>query len=173
MNIKQKIDMIIDSFLVVLGIFIIILGILKYDNIKTIFVSSMFAYALLNFIQYFLTRKSNDMEGLYTTLACLLVGIADIYFPFNNNLVLSVSIMIWALIMSIIKFIKADYYNDRKDKMWKLRVISLILFIVIAILTSVSLNYNHNVQVMIIGYFFLIHGILELIDPITNYLIGK
>ena len=57
--------------------------------------------------------------------------------------------------------------------MWKLRIVLLLLFMLIGIVTSISLNYSDNVRVMVLGYFFLIHGILELIDPITKYLIGK
>jgi len=34
--------------------------------------------------------------------------------------------------------------------------------------------YESSVQVIIIGYFFLINSILDAIDPITNYLMrGK
>ena len=173
MKAKQKIDMIIESSLLLLGLVIIVLGIFNYSNIRVIFVSALFIYAIFNFIQFMLTRKSKDMEGLYTGLACVLIGIADLYFPFTNNLVLPLSIMSWTIIMSIIKVIKADYYNDRKDKTWKYKVASLILFMVVSILTSIALNYNYNVQVLIIGYFFLINGILELSEVLVKYLIGK
>ena len=75
--------------------------------------------------------------------------------------------------MSVIKFIKTDYYNDRKDRMWKIRIFTLLSFIIVGVLTSISLNYNSDVQVLILGYFFLIHGLLELVDPLTKYLIGR
>jgi uncharacterized membrane protein HdeD (DUF308 family) len=75
--------------------------------------------------------------------------------------------------MSIIKVIKADYYNDRRDRVWKFKMVSLCVFMVISVLTSVALNYNNNVQVLIIGYFFVINGILELSEPIVKYLLGK
>ena len=170
---KQKVDTIINSFLVVIGLLIIILAALKYSNVKTIFLIVMFSYAILNILQFILTKDSKDYEGLYTFLASLVVGIIDLFFSFDSANVLAISLMAWVTIMAVIKFIKTDYYNDRKDKMWKLRIILLILFIIIGIVTSISLNYSDNVRVMILGYFFLIHGILELIDPITKYLIGK
>ncbi len=150
-----------------------ILGIVGYNKIKVVFVSALFTYAIFNFIQYYLTRKSKDMEGLYTALASILVGIADLYFPFTNNVVLPLSIMVWAILMSIIKLIKADYYNDRRDRVWKFKMVTLGLFMVISVLTSVALNYNSNVQVLIIGYYFVINGILELSEPIVKYLLGK
>ncbi|MBE6158834.1 MAG: hypothetical protein E7159_03315 [Firmicutes bacterium] len=173
MKTKQFVDIIIEGVLLLFGLVIMILGIVGYSKIKVVFVSALFTYAIFNFIQFYLTRKSKDMEGLYTALASILVGIADLYFPFTNNVVLPVSIMVWSILMSIIKVIKADYYNDRRDRVWKFKMVSLCVFMVISVLTSVALNYNNNVQVLIIGYFFVINGILELSEPIVKYLLGK
>ena len=173
MKLKQKIDTVINSTLIVLGLLTIAAGAFKFSNIKTVFIAIMFSYALLNLFQFISTRKSKDYEGLYTFLASLTIGIVDLFLPFSNENILTISLMSWVTIMAVIKFIKTDYYNDRKDRMWKLRVILLLLFIMVGIITSISLNYSDSVNVMIIGYFFLIHGILELIDPITKYLIGK
>ena len=170
---KQKIDGVVDLFLVVIAVFIIVAGILKFSDVKTLFVSVLYVYAALNLAQYILTRKEKDYEGLYTALASTAVATVDLFISFNTVNVISVSIMAWVTMMSVIKFIKTDYYNDRKDRMYKLRIVSLVFFIVTGILVSLSLNYSANVQVLIIGYFFLIHGLLELIDPITKYLIGK
>jgi len=173
MKTKQKIDTIINSFLIILGMLIILLAIIKYNNVKVVFLTVMFSYALLNFLQFILTKNSKDYEGLYTFLASVAVGIVDLFFSFESENVLAISLMSWVTIMSVIKFIKTDYYNDRKDKMWKLRIVLLVLFMFVGIVTSISLNYSDNVRIMVLGYFFLIHGILELIDPITKYLIGK
>ena len=172
MKTKQKVDIVIDSFLVIVGIIVIALAIFKSSEVKLVFVNVMFAYALLNIVQFLLTKESKDFEGLYTFIASLLVGISALYFDFNTQ-VLSTCIMSWTTIMAVIKFIKTDYYNDRKDKMYKLRIITLILFIVVGFLAALSLNYSDNVKVLILGYFFLINGILELIDPVAKYLIGK
>ena len=173
MKTKQFVDIIIEGVLLLFGLVIMVLGIFGYDKIKVVFVSALFTYAIFNFIQYYLTRKSKDMEGLYTSLASVLVAIADISIPFTNNIVLPLSIMVWAMLMSIIKVIKADYYNDRRDRVWKFKMVTLGVFMVISVLTSVALNYNNNVQVLIIGYFFVINGILELSEPIVKYLMGK
>lgn len=173
MKTKQKIDTVINTFLVILGLLIIVLAVLKYSNVKVVFLTVMFSYALLNLLQFLLTKKSKDYEGLYTCLASATVGLVDLYFSFDSENVLAISLMSWVAMMSVIKFIKTDYYNDRKDRMWKLRIVLLVLFMLIGIVTSISFNYSDNIRIMVLGYFFLIHGILELIDPIAKYLIGK
>ena len=173
MKTKQKVDFGIDLALVVIGICNIILGIFGYTNIKLLLLVIFLIYALINLLQYVLTNKSQDFEGLYTFLASIVLSIVSYFIDFTKVNNLAIVILAWVIMMSVIKFIKTDYYNDRKDKMWKIRIFTLISFIIIGVLTSISLNYDKNVQVLIIGYFFFIHGILELIDPLTKYLIGK
>ena len=60
-----------------------------------------------------------------------------------------------------------------KNKLWELNIVNLILFIISGILAAVSLNYTGEVQILVIGFFFLINGILELMDPLAAYLIEK
>ena len=173
MKIKQKVDFAIDLALLIIGIVVIILGITGYKNVKLLLVIIFGIYALLNLMQFALTNKSKDFEGLYTFIASLILCGISYYINFNfvNNI--TVVILGWVGMMSVIKLIKTDYYNDRKDKMWKIRLFTLIVFIVAGVLTSISLNYSSNIQVLVIGYFFFIHGILELIDPLTKYLLGR
>lgn len=170
MKAKQMVDIFIESILFILGLVVLIIGIFSYSNIKVVFVSALFTYAIFNFIQYALTKESKDMEGLYTALSSILIGVADLFLPFDNNLVLPLSIMLWTILMSIIKVVKADYYNDRKDITWKYKMVTLIVFMVISVLTSVALNYNSNVQVLIMGYYFIINGILEVSEVLVKYL---
>ena len=73
--------------------------------------------------------------------------------------------------MSLIKLKKSDYYHDRQKRIFILRIITLVLFILIGLLTVINLYYDAKIQVLVLGYFYFIHGILELVDPITNYLI--
>lgn len=75
--------------------------------------------------------------------------------------------------MSLIKLKKIDYYHDRQKKIWFLRMITLMLFILSGLLSVINLYYEKEVQILITGFFFFIHGILELVDPITNYLLDK
>ena len=65
-----------------------------------------------------------------------------------------------------------DYYHDKKDRMWKIRLLNLGLFIITGILTCINLAHISTVQVLVIGFFMLIHGILELLDPIVKTLIA-
>ena len=82
------------------------------------------------------------------------------------------SLMAWITLMSVAKLTKVDYYHDKKDRMWKYRLLNLILFILTGIATAISLTYASSVQTIIIGFFMIIHAILELFDPIIKSLIA-
>ena len=153
MKLKQKVDMIIDAILIVIGIVMLMLPTFRITDIKNLFFTIMILYAILNFIQFILTRKSKDYEGLYTMLISLGIGFVGLFFSFNNPFQLAASVLSWTTLMGIAKLIKTNYYNDRRDRMYKLRIFTLIAF-------------------MVLGFFFYTHGILELIDPLVKYLLS-
>ena len=168
---KQKVDMIIDTILIVIGIVMLILPTFGITNIKNLFFTIMILYAILNFIQFILTRKSKDYEGLYTTIISLGVALVGLFFSFTNPFQLAVSLLSWTTLMGVAKLIKTNYYNDKRDRMYKLRIFTLVAFLVLGLLTSINLYHDQEIQVVVLGFFFYTHGILELVDPLDKYLL--
>ncbi len=168
---KQKVDLGTAIILIIIGIILIVLPNFKINSIDKILFVTMIAYATINLIQFILTKESKDYEGLFTSILSYIVGIIGIAFNlFSTSLNIVLMLLVWIILMSIIKFKKCDYYSDRKNKMWIIRVITLGLFIITGLLTCLNLYYSKNIQIIFIGFFFYIHGILELIDPLSNYL---
>ena len=122
MKTKQKVDFIIDSILIVIGMISIGLGIIHYDNIKLLFLIIMGLYAVLNLVQYLLTKKNKDYEGLFTCFISVAIAIISHFVNFDNTNNITLLLLSWVIVMSVIKFIKTDYYNDRRDRMWKIRI---------------------------------------------------
>ena len=171
---KQKVDLSIALCLILIGVALLILPIFKITDIKWLSTIIFALYTILNSIQFILTKESKDYEGLHSALASLFVLAASlIWNPSESPRNLAMLLMAWIVLMSVAKLKKTDYYHDRKDKMWKLRLFNLGLFILAGILTSINLSYSSEIQVIVIGFFMLIHGILELFDPITKYLIAR
>ncbi len=169
---KQKVDMAIALCLILIGVILLILPLFNITNIKWLNIAVFSLYTILNSIQFILTKNSKDYEGLHTALASLIVLIINLIFDIGENPKhIAFILMLWISLMSIVKLKKADYYHDRRDRMWKVRAFNLGLFILAGILTSINLAYTSSVQVIVIGFFMLIHGILELFDPITKTLI--
>lgn len=174
MNKKQIVDLIIAVFLIITGSALLIFPLFHFVNIKLVFIGILLIYALLNLIQFILTKKEKDYEGLFTSVASLI----SLILAYKLDIAkipwyLAICLLTWIILMSLIKLKKADYYNDRLNKVWILKIVTLILFILSGLLTTINLYYSSDIQILILGFFFLIHGMLELFDPITLYLINK
>ena len=170
---KQIVDLIIAIFLIIAGTVLLVFPIINILNITWIFCSVLILYILLNFIKFFLTRESKDIEGLLVSIASIITLILALKIdislkPWN----LALTLFTWIVLMSLIKLKKGDYYNDRHNKMWILQIITLMIFILAGLLSVINLYYTSDVQIIVLGYFFFINGILELVDPITIYLRG-
>ena len=174
MNKKQKVELIIATFLILCGSLVLIFPLFQFVKVKLIFILVLAVYGVLNLIKFILVRESKDYEGLFTTLASIVALIVVCFLDIESvPWYLALSLFIWIIMMSLIKLKKADYYNDRRNKTWILEVVTLILFILSGLLTTINLYYENDIQVLVLGYFYLIHGILELVDPLTIYLTGK
>lgn len=167
---KQKVDLSIAALLIIGGAILVLLPKFGITNISKILFIMMMIYATLNMIKFILTKSSKDYEGFYTSILSYIVGIIGVTCNlFNNSLEIAISLFSWVILMSLIKFKKCDYYNDHKNKMWIIRIITLMLFIIASILICINLYYSKDVQLLLIGLLFYINGILDLIDPLTIY----
>lgn len=171
MSKKQIVDLVIAIFLIVIGSLLLIFPLFNFIDVKIIFLSVLGLYAFLNLFQFILTRKEKDYEGLLTSGASIIAFVVVCLLDVNKvPWYLAASLFIWVILMALIKLKKTDYYNDRKNKVWILKAITLILFILTGLLATINLYYENGIQILILGFFFLIHGMLELFDPLTVYL---
>lgn len=169
---KQIVDLVTAVLLIVIGSVVLIFPLLNIINVKYIFIGVLTFYGIMNLIQFLLTSKDKDYEGLFTMFASIVaLLIIALRSPELTPLDLALTLFIWMSLMSLIKLKKCDYYHDRHKKIYILKIITLILFILSGLLTVINLYYQAKVQVLVLGFFYFIHGILELVDPITNYLI--
>lgn len=171
---KVLVDLITAIFLIVTGSVVLTLPIMGVINVKVVFIIVLALYGVMNLVQFLLTYKEKDYEGLYTTTASIITIVVACFMDFKTApLNLAMTLFVWISFMSLIKLKKIDYYHDRKKKIWLLRMITLILFILSGLLSVINLYYEGQIQILTLGFFFFIHGILELVDPITNYLLEK
>lgn len=170
---KQKIEFIIAMILVITGAILLILPVLGIDNLKIIIPTVFGIYSVVSIIKFILTRENKDYEGMFTFIVSLIAMALCIYFKVQDYpQKLAMTLMFWITCMSIIKLKKIDYYHDRRDRMWKLRVLILGLFILIGILTAINLAYSSEVQLIVLGFFLFTHAVLEIFDPIVKTLVS-
>lgn len=169
MNKKELVDLITGIFLMLIAGVILLLPTFKVNDLGFILKTVFGFYALIKLTQFILILKEKDFESLFTFLISL--GAFISLFLINlttKNMVLI--LMIWMGLMCLIKLKKADFYHDKKNKMWILRLFILFAFLTSGLLTGLNLYYEASVQTIIVGFFFLINGILDIVDPIALYL---
>lgn len=174
MSKKEKVDLGVALVLIVIGLVLFVLPSLGITNVPLIMLDVMSVYGILNFIQFMCTKESKDYEGLFTSFLSFGVGLIGYFCHLFSSTANFVSMLFaWIILMAIIKLKKTDYYNDRKNKMWIVRVFTLLLFIMTGLVVAANLNHSPNIQLLVLGFFFFIHGILELVDPLANYMMEK
>ena len=168
---KQKVDSFVGVIILLIGILYLLFPLYHINNLKIINIVMFSILSLVFFFYFFINKKSKDYSGLFNCGACVTFVMLMIIFDITNPKNLSICILSWVALKAIIKFKKSDYYNDRRDRMWKINLVMLAIFIVAGILTSINLRYNEEVRMIVIGFLIFIDGILEIVDPVVKSLI--
>lgn len=172
MNKKQLTPVVLAILLIIIGVVIISLPVLDFINLKLTLFASFGLIALFNLVSFIITYKDKDLESLLTFIVSSLILFLVGYLDLTKFVNVAMILMIWVAFISLVRLKKADYYNDRKNKAWIIQMVSIAIFVLTGLLTAVNLSYSSTIQTLLFGYFFLINGILELVDPLILY-IGK
>ena len=169
---KQLTPIVLAVLLMIIGFINISLPILGVINLKGTLLMSFGFIAIFNLVSFCITYKDKDLESILTFVVSLGIMILSAIFDLSKNVNIAIILMVWVAFISLIRLKKADYYDDRKNKAWIIQMVSIAIFILTGLLTSLNLSYSGKIQTLVLGYFFLINGILELVDPLILYL-GK
>ncbi len=175
---KKKLvyDSLAAGVITLLGIVLLMFPEGIFEDMNSILFIVMATYTAVKLLQYFLTRvpKDRDYENLLTAIACVLAATSALVFNFQDSaMVLAFTIIGWVFIVGIVKLVKVDYLMDRKNNMWYIKMIDFTLFVLIGVLTTVNLYYSTIVQTLILGFYLVLNGGLELIYPVVSHLLEK
>lgn len=165
---KKIINLIISIFLIVCGTFILLFPTFKFIKVKYIFIIILSIYSILNIIKYIISKNKSSIFISLSTILILIIA-----FNLDINKVpwyLALVLLIWIILLSVIKLTSSDKNNNN---IWMINIISLIIFILSGLLTVMNLYYESDIQIIILGYFLLIYGILELFEYFCLYLINR
>lgn len=83
---------------------------------------------------------------------------------------MALSLLVWILVITLVKLKKADYYHDHKSRVWCIEVGFLVMFLLSGVLTCLNFYNQVETQILVLGYFVLICGILEVQESLLLYL---
>ena len=172
MNKKRVSDFMISFALMIIAIVVTLLPVFKIENVRLALIFIFSFYTVLKLTQFVLVWKYKDYQSLFTSIISLgvLIAVLKVSLTAQN---IALILLIWIGFMCLVKLKKADFYHDRENKMWILRVFILFIFLTCGLITSINLYYEAGVQELMLGFFFLINSSLEAIDPIACYIAGE
>lgn len=174
MDRRTFVEFITAWILILVSAVVMLLPVFDINNVKIVFISIIAIYGISHLFKNFTILESKEYSGFSTSLNSVVILVLMMFLDINDSpWNLALLLFIWIILMSLTKLKESDYYHDRKNKLWKLNVFNLLLFILVGILTTINLYYTSDIQIIVLGFFFLIHGILELMDPLVAYIIEK
>ena len=174
MDRRTLVEFITAWILILGGVILTILPILSIFNVRIVFITIIALYGIIHLIKNLAILNSKEYSGFRTAISSVVILILIMFIDVNDSpWNLALLLFIWIILMSLIKLKESDYYHDHKNKLWELNVVNLIIFIISGIITTLNLYYTSDIQILVLGFFFFINGILELTDPLAAYIMEK
>ncbi len=171
---RNLINFVASWFIILLGAIVLVLPIFNITNIRLIFIVMITIYGLVNVIKNLVLLEFKEYSSFSKGISCILILLALLFVDINDSpWNLALLLFIWVILMSLTKLKEADYYHDRKNKLWLFNIVCLIVFILTGILATINLYCAGDIQILILGFFFVIIGILDVMEPLVNHLLGK
>lgn len=166
---KNIINIFSSISVIFLGVlFFIVPNVSHMEPNKILFVA-MLIYFGIKICEYILTRKSKDSECIWVAIANILASTAALqYGELESNILVSISLSVWILILIIVKLIKINELRDTENNLMYLNIVTMSMFVLAGVLSVVSI-YKEVINInLILGFFFVIEGILHTIEIIFS-----
>ena len=169
------VDIILYNIYAILGF--IILGLCKtcvYDVMDYAY-ALFFMLAFFTLLAYFINRRPINYELLFLGFNDVLIGTFILLmrvYP-ESGFIISDAILVYAILNVINKLFACKHLIDKKDISFFPKVSVTILLFFIGVLVVSLLHTKIEVGIIILGYYFIIFGLLSLLEPYTEILCGN
>lgn len=174
-NRKELIEIAMYLLLLVIGV--VIMSFPAFGLIYPIYYISLlyFFFTFISFITYFLIRDGNDYELLFLTLTNVIVS--SFFFIMRDSkpeLILGIGIVIFLIGFIITRTNSLVNLKEKDELLFLEKLITTILLFITSVLTIYNLFNGISVQTYMIGYYFIMIGLIFIFDPLFRIVIkGK
>ena len=153
---SKNLILIITSILILLiGVSFFFSNYIRFFSGNEIFYVVMLLYFGCEFTNYLLTRKETGMNSLYTSLACIIASLSGVlYVNEKTNMVLSITLAGWIIIMVIIKLIRIEELRKELNNSIFINIFTMSLFILLGFLCVTNLYMEISNPPLMLGFFF-------------------
>lgn len=167
------IDLMLYSIYVVIGFII-----LKFPQIEVLepmdyVVPLFYMFSFFGLLAYFVNRRKNDYEflalGLINIVAASYV-IVNSFYP-SSSFIIGSTILLYSISNVLNKGYHTRLLMKNNSILFLPKFATTILLALLGVLVVFSLYDNTDVQTMILGYYFMAFGLLNLIEPFLTIII--
>lgn len=161
---------ILSVFLIGLGLFNLLFPYIGMEDL--LFYTSMvfLLYAIVTFFCYMWARKEQDYELLLLTITNIIVG-SFLFLCRDGNVqvVLGTAIIAFYLQALGIRYNKLKLLKKQKDNTFYAKLTTTVLLTILTCLVAYNLYTDKTVQTMLYGYYFIVYGIIWLLDLVLYF----
>lgn len=163
-------QMVIDICLVIMGVIIYLFPSVSNLSANMVFYTMMVVYAGLELCEYVASSKKS-VEGLYLFFASGVAAFSGFFLKvYPANMVLSITLVVWLLLIAIIKIIGFEKIYKKKTHLFTIKIGSLSAFLLLGILISINIYYRISTIGFMLALLYLSYGGLELFTDGLEYL---
>lgn len=163
-------QLVIDFVMIILGFIIFMFPSVAGLSANMVFYTMMSIYAGLELCEYFLSEKSSN-ESLYLFIASATGAFSGFFLRnYPSNGVLSVTLIVWILMVSIIKIMGFETIYKKKTNLFIIKLSAMSILILIALMVSVNIYFRISTIGYMLTLLYMSYGVLELICDGLDYL---
>jgi len=142
-------------------------------EINNLFISFSIIFTLVNIFKYGILKKNPTREAIFLALVGVVSGIFNVLFikHFSSSFTLSMSLLVFTVLVTVVKLFTIDYYHDREDAFFYIETMLLIIFFIMGLMLAFNLFDDKILQAMMLGFFIVLISILDGINGSLKSLI--
>ncbi len=173
-NFKILVDLIFYVLVSILGYLL-----LDYENFNIVnnymlLPSIFYIIAALSILAYYVIKRKDDYDYLIYSLINVICG-TYILSPnyYHNTFIIGDALLIYAAGIVVCKFLSARKLWREKNTNFIFKLSNSFVILFISIIAVYTLYSKEDVSNMIIGYYLIGFGLLNLLEPLANIILSN
>ena len=152
-----------------LGCLFLLLPMFSVSDSTLIYRLFLGIYGLIELGQFVVLYEKKDYTNFFVFAISAILFIASFVYDLAVPRVTSLTLLLFVGVFALAKLKKADYYHDRKSRVWSIELTLLLLFLFSGVLTCFQFLHSTDIA-LILGYFTIISGAIETSESFVLYL---
>lgn len=159
------------SILILLaGIVFLLFPIFKITDVLLVYRLYLGIFVVVSLFQFITTLKTKEYSSFFSFAISIVLLSVSFFVKEMTPKIYALNLLTWLLFVTLGKVKKADFYHDRKSKIWCILSLLWFMFFICGVLTSLNFGFHNTVSILSFGYLTFFYGALEIQEYMITYL---